>query len=192
MTLQAQILENAHLRLEPLDLAHRDDLRAACNADQAIWTELYPYSWAGEHFDPTWARVTGEIAAGRSIVYAAVVGGQTIGITSFGLLEAAYGVVEIGGTYFAPDHRGGPVNPSAKRLMMDHAFGAGVRRIVYRVDALNLRSRAAVTKLGAHQDGILRRDRICWTGRIRDTVVFSILADEWPEVRAKLDVRLAL
>lgn len=192
MTLQAQTLENAHLRLEPLDLAHRDDLRAACNADQAIWTELYPYSWAGEHFDPTWARVTGEIAAGRSIVYAAVAGGQTIGITSFGLLEAAYGVVEIGGTYFAPDHRGGPVNPSAKRLMMDHAFGAGVRRIVYRVDALNLRSRAAVTKLGAHQDGILRRDRICWTGRIRDTVVFSILADEWPEVRAKLDVRLAL
>jgi RimJ/RimL family protein N-acetyltransferase len=59
------------------------------------------------------------------------------------------------------------------------------------VDAINARSRAAVRKLGAVQEGVLRQDRICWTGRIRDTVVFSILADEWPEVRARLDQRLA-
>ena len=74
--------------------------------------------------------------------------------------------------------------------MMGHAFDAGARRVVYHVDALNLRSRAAVTKLGAVQEGIMRQDRVTWTGRLRDTVVFSILADEWPAVRDRLDARL--
>ena len=87
--------------------------------------------------------------------------------------------------------RGGPVNPAAKRLLMGHAFDSGVRRVVYRVDAINARSRAAVLKLGATQEGILRRDRVTWTGRIRDTVIFSILAEEWPAVRQRLDERLA-
>ena len=62
--------------------------------------------------------------------------------------------------------------------------------VQFRVDALNLRSRAAVTKLGAHQDGILRQDRITWTGRVRDTVMFSILRTEWPGVKAGLEARL--
>ena len=191
MKIEPAVLENAFARLEPLGEAHREDLRAACDADPTIWTELYPYSWAGEHFEPTWDRVTGEIAAGRSIVYAVTVGGRCVGVSGFGLANAAHGVVEIGGTYYAPDHRGGAVNPSAKRLMMDHAFRSGARRVAYQVDALNRRSRAAVLKLGAVQEGLLRQDRVCWTGRIRDTVMFSVLADEWPAVRARLDARLA-
>src|SRR6202000_2366077 len=95
--------------------------------------------------------------------------------------------LEIGGTYFAPQVRGGAGNPSAKRLMMGPAFQSGARRVQYKVDAINARSRAAVLKLGAVQEGILRQDRVVWTGRIRDTVVFSILADEWPVVRKGLD-----
>jgi RimJ/RimL family protein N-acetyltransferase len=63
--------------------------------------------------------------------------------------------------------------------------------VQYKVDAINARSRAAVLKLGAIQEGILRQDRVTWTGRVRDTVVFSILADEWPAVRDRLDARLA-
>jgi RimJ/RimL family protein N-acetyltransferase len=82
------------------------------------------------------------------------------------------------------------VNPSAKRLMMGHAFESGARRVVYRVDAINARSRAAVLKLGAVQEGILRQDRVTFTGRVRDTVIFSVLADEWPAVRDRLDARL--
>jgi RimJ/RimL family protein N-acetyltransferase len=82
------------------------------------------------------------------------------------------------------------VNPAAKRLMLGHAFESGCRRLVFRVDAINARSRAAVLKLGAVQDGILRQDRVTWTGRIRDTVIFSVLADEWPDVRDRLDERL--
>jgi len=100
-------------------------------------------------------------------------------------------VVEIGGTYYHPDHRGGPVNPSAKRLLLGHAFTSGAQRVQFKVDALNLRSRAAVTKLGAKQDGVLRSDRLTWTGRRRDTVIFSILPQEWPAIRDQLDARLA-
>jgi RimJ/RimL family protein N-acetyltransferase len=99
--------------------------------------------------------------------------------------------VEIGGTYYHPDHRGGAVNPAAKLLMLDHAFAAGARRVQLNVDAINHRSCAAVLKLGAVQEGVLRQHRVVWTGRIRDTVVFSILAAEWPAVRAGLDARLA-
>lgn len=191
MQIATEVLENRFVRLEPLGDQHKDALRAACEADQDIWMRLYPFSWAGEHFEPTWARFADQIAQGVTLAYAVVVDGVCQGLTCFLAPDAANAVVEIGGTYYAPDHRGGAVNPAAKRLMMGHAFACGARRVVYRVDALNARSRAAVTKLGAVQEGILRQDRVTWTGRLRDTVIFSVLADEWPAVRDRLDARLA-
>ncbi len=192
MKLVPQVLENAFVRLEPMEDAHREGLRAACNADQRIWTELYPYSWANEHFEPTWAKLRRDQAEGATQPFAVTVGGEVVGITTFYAIEPANAAAAVGGTYYRPDQRGGPTNPAAKRLMMGHAFEAGARRVVYHVDALNLRSRAAVTKLGAVQEGIMRQDRVTWTGRLRDTVVFSILADEWPAVRDRLDARLAM
>ena len=78
------------------------------------------------------------------------------------------------------------MNPESKRLMLEHAFESGARRVQFRVDAANTRSAAAMRKLGAHEDGLLRRDMITWTGRVRDTIIFSILDDEWPAVRAGL------
>lgn len=191
MKLEPKVLENCFVRLEPMTEAHREGLRAATNADQRIWTELYPFSWAGEHFEPTWAKLMGDQAAGHTQAYAVVAGGEVVGLTTFYAIDPPNSVLEVGGTYYRPDARGGAVNPAAKRLMMGHAFDSGARRVVYRVDALNARSRAAVTKLGAVQEGILRADRLTWTGRIRDTVIFSILADEWPAVRDRLDARLA-
>jgi RimJ/RimL family protein N-acetyltransferase len=192
MKLDPAVLENAFVRLEPMAEAHREGLRAACNADQRIWTDLYPFSWANEHFEPTWAKLMVDQAKGNTQPYAVLVGGEVAGITTFYAIEPANSAVAVGGTYYRPEARGGAVNPAAKRLMMGHAFGAGARRVVYHVDALNARSRAAVTKLGAVQEGIMRQDRLTWTGRVRDTVVFSVLADEWPAVRARLDVRLAV
>lgn len=191
MQITTEVLENRFVRLEPMGDQHKDALRAACEADQDIWTRLYPFSWAGEHFEPTWTMLTTHIAQGQTIGFAVMVGEALAGLTCFSGMDAANAVVEIGGTYYAPDHRGGAVNPAAKRLMMGHAFACGARRVVYRVDALNARSRAAVTKLGAVQEGILRQDRVTWTGRLRDTVIFSVLADEWPAVRDRLDARLA-
>lgn len=191
MKIETKVLENRFVRLEPMGEDRRDELRAACEADPEIWTRLYPFSWAGEHFEPTWKMLMGDVAAGRTIGQAVVADGVCVGLTCFSSIDNANGVVEIGGTYYRPDQRGGAVNPACKRLMMGHAFDSGARRVVYRVDALNARSRAAVLKLGAIQEGILRQDRVTWTGRIRDTVIFSILAKEWPAVRERLDARLA-
>ena len=190
MQLDSKVLEDRHVRLEPMSEAHREDLRAACNEDPTTWTELYPYSLAGEHFDKAWARLYAAPAADR-MNFAVVVGGRCMGVSSYLTVDPANRSLEIGGTYYHPDIRGGAVNPAAKRLLMGLAFESGARRVQYKVDAINARSRAAVLKLGAVQEGILRRDRICWTGRIRDTVVFSVLAEEWPAVREGLDRRLA-
>jgi RimJ/RimL family protein N-acetyltransferase len=190
MQIEPNILENRFVRLEPMGEAHREDLRAACDADPATWIDLYPYSLAGEHFDANWPRLYGQPPADR-MNFAVVVEGRCRGVSSFLTIDPVNASLEIGGTYFAPELRGGPVNPSAKRLMMAHAFESGAGRVQYKVDAINARSRAAVLKLGAVQEGILRRDRVVWTGRVRDTVVFSVLADEWPAVRDGLDARLA-
>jgi RimJ/RimL family protein N-acetyltransferase len=190
MQLEPKVLENRFVRLEPMGEVHREDLRAACEADSSTWTDLYPYSLAGEHFDTGWARFYADPAADR-MNYAVVVDGRCMGVSSYLTIDPASQSLEIGGTYYAPAVRGGPVNPAAKRLLMGHAFESGARRVQYKVDAINARSRAAVLKLGAVQEGILRQDRVTWTGRIRDTVVFSILAEEWPAVRDRLDARLA-
>jgi N-acetyltransferase len=191
MQLEPRVLENRFVRLEPMGEAHRAGLEAACNADADFFPALYPYSWAGEHFAPTWAKLMADQAAGNTIGFAVVVDGACRGITTFYAIDRANDVLEIGGTYYHPEVRGGAVNPAAKRLLLGHAFEAGARRVQFKVDAKNARSRAAVLKLGATQEGILRQDRVCWTGRIRDTVFFSILADEWPAVRERLDARLA-
>jgi len=191
MRLEPKVLENAFVRLEPMASAHREELRAACAADPQTWIELYPYSMLDEAFDASWARMFRDAEAGRLIPFAVMAQGRCQGMTCYIGADAANGVVEIGGTYYAPPLRGGAVNPAAKRLMLGNAFEAGCNRAVFRVDAINARSRAAVTKLGAVQEGVLRRDRICWTGRMRDTVIFSVLADEWPAVRERLDARLA-
>ncbi len=191
MHIAARPLRNAWVSLEPMAEKHRTDLRAACDADPRTFNELYPYSMAGEHFESGWTNLRGEAAAGRMIQYAVVVQGRCVGMTSFIGPDATNRLVEIGATYYAPDRRGGPVNPAAKRLLLAEAFEAGANRVWLKVDAINARSRAAVLKLGARQEGILRQDRITWTGRVRDTVVFSILAAEWSAVRDRLDARLA-
>ena len=191
LQLEPRVLENRFVRLEPMGEAHREQLRAACDADADFFPAFYPYSWAGEHFEPTWNKLMADTAAGNTIAFAVVAAGVCRGISTYYGIDRTNDVLEIGGTYYEPAVRGGPVNPSAKRLMMGHAFESGARRVVYRVDAINARSRAAVLKLGAVQEALLRQDRVTFTGRIRDTVIFSILAAEWPAVRDRLDARLA-
>ncbi|MDP1874405.1 GNAT family N-acetyltransferase [Phenylobacterium sp.] len=190
MQLEGQNSHNRHVRLEPMGERHRAQLQAACAADLQVWRDLYPHSMEPEHFDAGWARMMAQAAEGSWIPHAVLLEGRCIGMTSYIGPDPANASVEIGGTYYHPDHRGGAVNPATKRLMLGHAFEAGARRVQLNVDAINHRSRAAVLKLGAVQEGILRQHRVVWTGRIRDTVVFSILAEEWPAVRAQLDARL--
>lgn len=190
MQIEPKALEDRFVRLEPMGEAHREDLRAACDADPATWADLYPYSLAGAAFDEGWARFYARPAADR-INYAVVVSGRCAGVSSYLTVDPVNASLEIGGTYYHPDIRGAAANPAAKRLLLAHAFVSGARRVQFKVDAINARSRAAVLKLGAVQEGILRQDRVVWTGRVRDTCVFSVLADEWPAVRDRLDARLA-
>ena len=181
-------LAGRFVRLTPLGPAHREALRAVCAADQGIWT-LYPYSMVGEGFDAYWDRAMQRNADGTGAIFAVLKGEGLVGVSGFGPDKLNL-TAEIGGTYLHPDVRGGPVNPESKLLMLDHAFRQGCRRIQFRVDAANLRSAAAMRKLGAHQDGVLRQDLVTWTGRVRDTIIFSILAAEWPEVREGLAARI--
>ena len=181
-------LDHGPVSLELLAERHREELREAANADPEIW-DIYPYSMAGPHFDPWWeASMTRQ--GQERIRFAVCLDGRCIGTSSYLNIEPEGGAVEIGGTYYRPEVRGGVVNPATKLLMIGHAFTRGARRVAFKVDAINARSRAAVLKLGAVQEGILRHSGVTWTGRVRDAVVFSILADEWPGVEAGLSARL--
>jgi RimJ/RimL family protein N-acetyltransferase len=183
------VLQNDFVRLEPLSEAHRAQLAAACNADSEIW-QIYPVSMAGENFASYWRDVSARLASAQSLAFAVLDQNLCVGVTCFLRPDWPNRTVEIGGTYYHPDKRGGAINPSCKFLLLDYAFSSGIRRVQFRVDAINARSRAAVTKLGAVEEGICRQDMVTWTGRIRDTVLYSILADEWPSVRARLEERL--
>ena len=115
-----------------------------------------------------------------------------LGVTSWLDPHEVNKSVEIGMTCYAPEAQGTAVNPAAKRLLMAHCFEAwGARRVQYQVDSRNMRSRTAVLKLGAKQEGILRNHRTLLDGFVRDTVFFSIIECEWPQVKARLDARLA-
>ena len=190
MELDVIPLQGRFVRLELLAERHREGVRLAAEADQDIWT-IYPVSMIGEHFAPYWKQMMALVGSGATRPFAVMRDDDCVGVSSL-MPDFPNRTVEVGGTYYRPDARGGPVNPECKRLMMVHAFDSGAIRVGFKVDALNARSRAAVLKLGARQDGILRAERITWTGRVRDTVVFSVLANEWPAVRERLDARLAI
>jgi len=164
------------LKLDPLSEAHRERLRTACAEDSEIWT-IYPFSYAGEHFDPSFAKMLTSGPARKA--YAIFNARELIGMTAWIDDNPDNGSVEIGNSYIVPRLRGTGFNTRLKKLMIDHAVAQGYRRIVFKVDAINLRSQAAVLKLGCTREGLLRAERITWTGRIRDTAIFSILADEW-------------
>ncbi|SFN88980.1 Protein N-acetyltransferase, RimJ/RimL family [Bradyrhizobium sp. Ghvi] len=185
------ILENEHVRLEPLSEKHREPLREATSADREIWTAIYPFSLEGDQFDPSWTRIQQDHKAGNWIPFAVIRSGRCVGLTSYIRPEAKYRSVDIGSTYYRPEDRGTVVNPGVKHLLLGHAFGCGANRVQFGVDALNLRSRRAMLKLGATEEGVLRRARTTWTGRVFDRVIFSILAEEWPRVRSNLDAQIA-
>jgi RimJ/RimL family protein N-acetyltransferase len=180
------LLAGRFVRLEPLVAQHAEGLRLAAEADQDIW-QIYPYSMLGEHFDAWWARVTAPDCGWT--LFAATFAGECVGVTGFAP-EPAPGIAHIGGTYFRPESRGGPVNPETKLLLLDHAFASGARRVAFKVDILNRRSHAAMLKLGAVAEGVTRQASVTWTGRVRDVTVFSILADEWPSLRSAACARL--
>lgn len=191
MVLPAETLEGAHVRLEPLGPSNRDGMRAALDCDVETW-EIMSGNACGEGFDSFWGSLMAEVESGSRIAYAIVTrhDGQVVGTTSFLNIRREHHGVEVGTTFIHPDHRSGPVNPESKRLLLAHAFDNGAVRAEFMVDIRNARSQAAVQKLGADKEGVLRANKITWTGHVRDTAVFSIIDSDWPAIRQRLDYRL--
>ncbi len=191
MELAFRPLQGRFVRLEPFEPALKEEVRAAVDCDPDTWAIMAGCAM-GDHFEELWSTACGAPPSER-MPYAirSLADGRVVGMSSMYLNLASQGGIEIGSSFLHPDARGGPINPEAKLLMLGHAFAAGAVRVQFRVDTRNLRSQAAVAKLGAVREGVLRRDRLTWNGFIRDTVFFSILDREWPEVKLRLKERLA-
>ncbi|HMG46186.1 MAG TPA: GNAT family protein [Allosphingosinicella sp.] len=167
------------VRLEPLAKAHRAALKAACAEDLEIWT-IYAISYDPDHFDASFDTL---LARPNGQGFAIFSGRRLIGMSCYLGIEPERGVLEIGNTYYVPALRGTGLNRAVKDLMIGRAIDCGFRRIEFRVDARNARSQGAMAKLGAAREGVIRAERITWTGHVRDTILFSILAREWNGTR---------
>ena len=192
MTLAVLPLENRFVRLEPLTASLQCQLRAALDCDPASWDVMVAAAY-GPHFDGWWGAALEAMAQGTRIAWAVrrVSDDAVVGTTSLYEIKPDHRRCEIGSTFYRPEARGGPVNPSCKRLLLGHAFDGGAVRVEILTDAINPGSQAAIRKLGARDEGVLRKHKITFKGRIRDTAQFAILDEDWPEVRARLDARLA-
>lgn len=172
-------LTDGEVSLLPFAPEHVEPLRRACEKDRDIW-EIYPVNMLGADFD---AQMKSFHAHTGWVRLVALNDGDVVGTTSYINPDPANGTVMIGATYIEPSVRGTGFNRRMKTLMIDHAFACGFWRIEFTVDTRNTRSMAAMLKLGAKQEGILRRNRVTWTGHVRDTAMFSILAEEWAGTR---------
>ena len=188
MKLEPSILAGARVRLEPLRQEHRAEMADVLGSDPDNWL-IQTVNAVGPDFDAYWRMMT-EMPARITLAAFDPESGRMAGTSSFFDINPGHRTLEIGYTWFRPEYRGTAVNPEAKLLMLGQAFGSGAVRVQFSVSTANARSQAALLKLGAKKEGVLRRHRITWTGASRDTVLFSILAEEWDEVREKLGQRL--
>ena len=161
-------------RAEPWTEAWREPLKAACAEDLDIWS-IYATNFGPEGFDESFDKLIA-LPWERFVLFD---GGELAGMSCFLHIDEGRGVLEIGNTYYRPKFRGTGFNRRVKEMMLARAFDCGYRRVEFRVDARNKRSQAAMARLGAVREGAMRADRITWTGHVRDTVLFSILRDEW-------------
>jgi len=191
MRLKYVPLAGRFLQLQPFAPDLKAEVRAAVDCDPDTWA-IMPVNPMGDGFDSYWSAACGA-PLGERMAYAIrrCRDARVIGMSTYYTGMQNQGGVEIGTSFLHPDVRGSAANPEAKLLMLDHAFDCGAVRVQFRVDTRNRRSQAAVAKLGAVREGVLRQDRLTWTGYIRDTVVYSILAREWPPLKARLEARVA-
>jgi RimJ/RimL family protein N-acetyltransferase len=193
MAVEPVVLEGRHVRLEPLAESHVEPL-AAVSLDPELWR------WTVSQLhsvDDLRAYVEEALALqrdGSALPFATIdrASGRVVGSTRFGNIDRTHRRVEIGWTFVARPWQRSAINTEAKYLMLRHAFESlGCRRVELKTDALNARSRAAILRIGAVEEGTLRKHMVTAGGRARDTVYFSVVDDEWPAVRARLEAMLA-
>ena len=189
---QTPVLENAWVRLEALDHAHAEQLAAAASVGD-LWKTWYASIPAPEGMAAEIDRRLAVQAEGRMAPWAVVsrASGRAVGMTTYMNIDAPNRRVEIGSTWLGRDAQGTGVNPAAKLLLLERAFEElGCIAVEFRTHWHNGQSRAAIAKLGAKQDGVLRNHQVWKNGTLRDTVVFSIIDSEWPAVKQGLLARL--
>jgi len=193
MDLTPITLLGKHVHMVPLSFDHHDDL-TAIGLDQSLWRWI-PYQVLTPDDILKYIRTAlNEQERGVSIPFATCLAdsGRAIGCTRFMNIDASNKRVEIGSTWIAPSHQRTIVNTEAKYLMLRHAFETlGCIRVELKTDVLNEQSRAAILRIGAKQEGIFRKHVICHDGRVRDSVYFSIIREEWSDVKASMEKKLA-
>jgi len=194
MNIEPVTLEGTHIRLEPLALKHHAPL-CEVGLDETIWR------WNPRAPIRTPEDMRGYIesalaqqASGAALPFATIerASGRAVGSTRFAAIDVENRRLEIGYTWIAPPWQRSPVNTEAKYLMVRHAFEAlGCVRVELKTDSLNERSRNAIRRIGAREEGIFRNHMVTHSGRLRHSVWFSIIDSEWPTVKANLEAMLA-
>ena len=187
-------LEGRHVRLEPLAREHVGPLWELAKDHLDELFQWIPYRFQSlADFQDFNRMVLEEYRRGISVPFATVVRREerVVGTTRFMNMDLVNRKLEIGSTWVAPRWQHTSVNTEAKYLMLRHAFEAWkCLRVELKTDALNERSRRAILRLGAKEEGTLRKHMVSWNGRQRDSVYFSILDSEWPQVKARLESKL--
>ena len=183
-------LDGRFVRLEPLEERHRELVRPAAQHPEIFTVTT---SALGPLFDPYIDNALKRSASGPELAFVVwhKAMDRPVGMTRYLNIEEPHRKLEIGSTWYEPSVWAGAVNPECKLLLMRHAFQTlGFNRVEYKTDLRNARSRAAILKLGAKQEGILRKHMIMADGHVRDSVYFSVIDEEWPGVKAGLEKRL--
>ncbi|MGH9864713.1 MAG: GNAT family N-acetyltransferase [Candidatus Acidiferrales bacterium] len=192
MSVAPVTLEGKHVRLEPLLPAHHAAL-TEIGLDQDLWRWIPVPVRTSEEMSAYIDAALAEQSRGVSLPFAIVEksSSKPVGCTRYGNIDRVHRRVEIGWTWVAKPWQRTPVNTEAKCLLLRHAFETlGCIRVELKTDSLNEKSRAAILRIGARQEGTFRNHMITASGRIRHTVYFSVIDTEWPAVKARLEEKL--
>ena len=193
MKVEPVVLQGRHVRLEPLTREHIAGL-SKVGLDQELWRWIPIPVRTPEQMAEYVQTALKEQAGGTSLPFAQIetATGKVIGSTRYGNIDRTHHRVEIGWTWVAAQWQRTAVNTEAKYLLLRHAFETlGCNRVELKTDSLNAKSRAAILRIGAQQEGIFRNHMITSSGRIRDSVYFSITDSEWPGVKSNLEAKLS-
>jgi N-acetyltransferase len=192
MVIAPAILEGRHVRLEPLTLEHTARL-AEVGLDNSLWKWIPIPVRTPEEMQAYVQTALNEQATGSALPFALIEKstGRTVGSTRYANIERTHHRLEIGWTWVAREWQRTAINTEAKYLLLRHAFEAlNCIRVELKTDSLNARSRAAILRIGAREEGTFRNHMITASGRIRHTVYFSIIDSEWPDVKGALEAKL--
>ncbi len=186
--LEQVMLEGNFVRLEPMTLEHHTGL-SEVGLDPEIWRYTLVVVQTPEEMRSYIEDALRLQRAGTALPFVTIErsSGRIVGSTRFGNYEAANRRIEIGWTWIAPPWQRTPINTEAKYLMLSHAFEKlACVRVELKTDVLNTPSRKAMLRIGAKEEGVLRKHSLVWDGRYRDSIYYSILDDEWPGVKQEL------